>query len=286
MATTATSTWISPIPGVEADQVSTFFDNIVEFGPAKGKKHGGLDLAAPEGTPIYAPMDGKVSRVYSQEAGGNVLVVDHPGGYRTVYAHLDSALVKVGETVKQGQQIARSGSSGVVSGPHLHWEVLRNGTKIDPLDLFDPFVDVPESMYRTSVDRLVDWMNEKLEEDIAARRTWGEWGGGLFNSDFVGSPLKASFGTALQRAVEDLGWGERTIKREDIPTLAKQIIELEPEVSKDLDPLSAIAQTVSAGGDIIGFLVDSDNWARILALVAGGVLALIGFRSMWEASNT
>jgi murein DD-endopeptidase MepM/ murein hydrolase activator NlpD len=75
-----------------------------------------------------------------------VLEIDHGYGYSTLYAHLSTVLVKPGRAIKRGELIARSGRSGLVSGPHLHYEVRRNGARQNPVDYF--FDDVDAARYR------------------------------------------------------------------------------------------------------------------------------------------
>lgn len=89
--------------------------------------HTGLDLVASTGTPIYAPADGKVVKVGSGGAYGNETRIEHAGGVITLYAHQSSVAVKMGDTVKRGDQIGLVGATGNVTGPHLHWEVLMPG---------------------------------------------------------------------------------------------------------------------------------------------------------------
>lgn len=102
-----------------------------------GQKHYGIDLRAPEGTPIYAPANGKVSRIYSEAAGGNVLIVDTGNGITQVFAHLSKYAVSPNQTFKQGQIIGYVGKTGKVTGAHLHWETKVNGKPFNPLNLFD-----------------------------------------------------------------------------------------------------------------------------------------------------
>ncbi|MFJ3881320.1 peptidoglycan DD-metalloendopeptidase family protein [Streptomyces sp. NPDC090077] len=89
--------------------------------------HTGVDLEAPTGTPIYAPADGKVVRVSSGGAYGNQTRLEHANGVITLYAHQSSTSVKVGDSVKRGDQIGKVGETGNVTGAHLHWEVLMPG---------------------------------------------------------------------------------------------------------------------------------------------------------------
>jgi murein DD-endopeptidase MepM/ murein hydrolase activator NlpD len=97
------------------------------------RPHLGVDVAAPRGTRIVAPAPGRVSFVGRKFQFGLVVEIDHGGGIMTRYAHCRSALVKVGDQVKHGQTIARVGSSGLTTGPHLHYEVLVSGRAVDPM---------------------------------------------------------------------------------------------------------------------------------------------------------
>ena len=97
------------------------------------KKHNGVDFAANEGDNVYSCRMGRVSFVKeNDEVFGNYLIVTHSDSLTSVYAHLSKILVKEGDSVKGGQRIALSGSSGMVTGPHLHFEIRRNGKAIDP----------------------------------------------------------------------------------------------------------------------------------------------------------
>jgi flagellar protein FlgJ len=94
--------------------------------------HKGIDLAAPAGTEVLAPWGGKVVSVNSDPGYGNYVVVEHPQGFQTRYAHLASAGVRVGDRVSAGQSLGTVGSSGRSTGPHLHFEVMRHGAQVDP----------------------------------------------------------------------------------------------------------------------------------------------------------
>lgn len=96
--------------------------------------HGGLDIAAPHGTPVYASRSGKVIRVGKKVRGyGQLIVIEHKYGYRTYYGHLSKIMVKTGQKVAAGKQIGKVGSSGRATGPHLHFEVRKHGRKTNPL---------------------------------------------------------------------------------------------------------------------------------------------------------
>jgi murein DD-endopeptidase MepM/ murein hydrolase activator NlpD len=112
------------------------------------RMHTGVDIIGDVGNNIYAAGDGTVRFAGRTQGGYGVVVeVDHGYGYSTLYAHCSSVLVRPGRVVKRGELIARSGRSGLVSGPHLHYEVRRNGTRLNPVDYF--FDDVDAARYRT-----------------------------------------------------------------------------------------------------------------------------------------
>jgi peptidoglycan hydrolase FlgJ len=98
------------------------------------KFHSGIDIAAEKGTAVSAAMSGKVIMSCNVKGYGNVVAVDHGEGLVTIYAHNEKNLVKVGDVVKKGSFIARVGSTGRSTGPHLHFEVRKDGTKINPLN--------------------------------------------------------------------------------------------------------------------------------------------------------
>lgn len=102
------------------------------FGTRWGKKHTGIDIAAPRGTPIYAADAGKVSFSGSKGSYGNLIIIDHENGYQTYYAHNSRNLVKQGQRVYKGQKIAEMGSTGRSTGSHLHFEIRKNDTPINP----------------------------------------------------------------------------------------------------------------------------------------------------------
>lgn len=123
-------TYIKPISGGRA---SSGFGR--RKAPTKGAStyHKGQDWATPVGTTVVASCGGRVSRAGWGSGYGYVVYIDHEDGRQTRYAHLSKILVKVGDYVKQGQKIALSGNTGITSGPHLHFEILINGTQVNPL---------------------------------------------------------------------------------------------------------------------------------------------------------
>lgn len=101
------------------------------------KLHSGIDFAAPIGTPIYATADGKVDRVDVKFSGyGKLVEIDHGFGYKTRYAHMHEFAVRKGQNVKRGDLIGYVGNTGLSTASHLHYEVLINGSQVDPVHYF------------------------------------------------------------------------------------------------------------------------------------------------------
>ena len=105
----------------------------------KYKLHTGIDLRASTGTKVYAANKGTVTTSGYSSAWGNYIIINHGGGYTTLYAHLSRRNVSKGATVKQGTVIGKSGNTGYSTGPHLHFEINQNGTSKNPLDWFKGF---------------------------------------------------------------------------------------------------------------------------------------------------
>ncbi|MDQ7002378.1 MAG: M23 family metallopeptidase [Ghiorsea sp.] len=105
-----------------------------KFGPRKNRMHDGIDIAAKAGTHVFAAAAGKVVYADSRLSGyGNLIIIRHSSDMFTAYAHNQKNLVVVGQHVKAGQHISNVGSSGRATGPHLHFEVRRGETAVDPL---------------------------------------------------------------------------------------------------------------------------------------------------------
>lgn len=113
-------------------------DVVSEYGPrihpvlGTAENHDGIDLDVPEGTTVHATAGGEVFFYGDQPGYGNVLIIEHTGGFYSLYGHLADSFVFSGQYVEMGQAVAQSGNTGISSGPHLHFE-LRNGNyPIDP----------------------------------------------------------------------------------------------------------------------------------------------------------
>lgn len=104
------------------------------FGPRWGRFHYGLDLAVPTGTPVRAAAAGRVTYSAEQGSYGLLVKIDHGHGVETRYAHNSRLVARVGQRVARGEIIAYSGNTGNSTGPHLHFEIRRNGSALDPLD--------------------------------------------------------------------------------------------------------------------------------------------------------
>jgi murein DD-endopeptidase MepM/ murein hydrolase activator NlpD len=103
-----------------------------------GKSNDGINLAVPEGTPVKAAEDGVVAYSGNELKGyGNLILVRHSNGYVTAYAHASELLVKRGDTIKRGQVIAKSGQSGEVASPQLHFEIRKGSSPVDPLQFLN-----------------------------------------------------------------------------------------------------------------------------------------------------
>jgi murein DD-endopeptidase MepM/ murein hydrolase activator NlpD len=99
--------------------------------------HAGLDFTSPQGSPIYATADGNIITSGNLGNGyGNHVVINHGYGYQTLYGHMYKIKVRNGQRVKRGEILGWVGSTGKSTGPHLHYEVHKNGQKIDPIYFF------------------------------------------------------------------------------------------------------------------------------------------------------
>ena len=117
--------------------------------------HTGIDYALYVGTPVLAALSGKVIRAAHLAAGyGSHVILEHAGGLQTVYAHLSSISVTVGDTVSEGEEIGRSGNTGNTTGPHLHFEVRRSGKPTDPEELLNGSIRTAKGCQRVAVPLL------------------------------------------------------------------------------------------------------------------------------------
>lgn len=131
---------IMPVKDVDIYRISSHYGYRTDPFYKVQKLHSGIDFAGPMGTHIYCTGDGVVERVVSAGGAGggygNYVLVNHGYGYKTRYAHLSKAHVKVGQKVKRGEYIADMGNSGKSTAPHLHYEVIKNDKAINPINFF------------------------------------------------------------------------------------------------------------------------------------------------------
>ena len=100
------------------------------------RMHTGIDISAPRGTPIYATANGVIKSAGWKGTYGKAVVIDHGYGYQTLYGHMNEIIVKRNKKVKRGEIIGYIGSSGLSKAPHIHYEVIKNNKKINPVNFF------------------------------------------------------------------------------------------------------------------------------------------------------
>jgi murein DD-endopeptidase MepM/ murein hydrolase activator NlpD len=113
---------------------SSAFGKRIDPFTRKQDTHYGIDVAASHGSPIYATADGYVLKIKTEKTGGNVIILNHGGGVTTVYCHLSKFNVKIGQKVKRWDVIGYVGQTGKAIGPHVHYEIRRDGRAVDPMD--------------------------------------------------------------------------------------------------------------------------------------------------------
>lgn len=128
---------IQPINNKDLNRLASGFGYRIDPIYKTTKFHAGLDFAAPQGTPVYATADGTVKLSGNTGDGyGNHIIINHGYGYETLYGHLFRIKARAGQRVKRGEVIGWVGSTGKSTGPHLHYEVHKNGRPLDPIYFF------------------------------------------------------------------------------------------------------------------------------------------------------
>lgn len=142
---------IMPISNKDLTRVASSFGMRIHPFYKVLKMHTGMDFTAPTGTEIYSTGDGVIKKVeYAQRGYGYNVIVDHGFGYETLYAHMSQIIVRPGQKVKRGSVVGYVGNTGTSVAPHLHYEVIRNGTKVNPINYY--FNDLTPEQY----DRLIE----------------------------------------------------------------------------------------------------------------------------------
>ncbi len=150
-------TWLKCIPAIQPilnkdlKLIASFFGYRMDPIYKTMVHHDGIDFAAPIGTDIFATGDGVIETAdYSNGGYGNEIIVNHGFGYKTRYAHLSKMLVNEGQKVKRGEIIGEIGNTGKSVGSHLHYEVLKNGSQIDPINFY--FLDLKPDQYDKMIE--------------------------------------------------------------------------------------------------------------------------------------
>ena len=121
--------WMPPVDGVITSYCGERENPILH----KQEIHDGVDIAVAEGTEVRAVKSGTVTEVRTSDTYGNLMKYETEDGYEVMYAHLSKVMVKEGEKIKQGQIVAKSGNTGLSTGPHLHYGIYQKGKLVDPL---------------------------------------------------------------------------------------------------------------------------------------------------------
>ncbi len=138
---------IQPVGNKDLTRIASGFGMRIDPVYGTPRFHAGMDFTAPTGTPIYATGDGVAEVVnYSTGGYGNQVIIDHGYGYKTLYAHMSAFNVKKGQEVERGEIIGFIGSTGKSVGPHLHYEVIYKGVKVNPVNFF--YNDLTDEEYQ------------------------------------------------------------------------------------------------------------------------------------------
>ena len=129
---------IQPVANKDLKRMASGYDRRIHPIYKVRKMHWGMDFSAKTGTPIFATGDGKISndRKIGGSGYGKYIVIDHGYGYQTLYAHMSKVAVRKGQTVKRGDVIGYVGNTGRSAGPHLHYEVVKDGKKVNPINFY------------------------------------------------------------------------------------------------------------------------------------------------------
>jgi len=132
--------------------------------------HNGVDYGTPQGTPVWAVADGSVSRAGWDDGGGNMVCVKHVMSFETCYLHLSKINVRVGQRVQQKDVIGESGTTGLSTGPHLHFAMKRGGNFVNPLNQNFPRADpLPKTLVEDFQEKMATVKASLEATPVAAR---------------------------------------------------------------------------------------------------------------------
>ena len=153
---------IQPVSNEDLTRIASGFGYRIHPIYRVPKMHTGVDFTAPIGTDIYATGNGVVERVEKRHSGyGYNVIINHGYGYKTLYAHMSKILVKRGQLVTRGEVIGLVGNTGRSVGPHLHYEVLKDGKKVDPANYF--FNDLSPEEYEQLLTQAREGANQSFD---------------------------------------------------------------------------------------------------------------------------
>jgi murein DD-endopeptidase MepM/ murein hydrolase activator NlpD len=141
---------IQPIKNKGLNQIASGFGYRIHPIYKTTRLHTGIDFTASIGTDIYCTGDGIVTDLDYGSGYGHNVIIDHGFGYKTIYAHMSKIHVKKGQRVKRGDVLGEVGNSGLSTAPHLHYEVLKSGQKVDPIHYF--YSDLTPEEYTTVIE--------------------------------------------------------------------------------------------------------------------------------------
>jgi len=128
---------IQPVSSSDLKRMASGYGYRIDPFTKKRTMHWGMDFSAKTGTPIYATGDGRIARADARAVGfGNHVRIDHGFGYVSIYAHMDKIVVRRGNRVKRGDLIGYVGNTGRSVAPHLHYEIVKDGKKINPINFY------------------------------------------------------------------------------------------------------------------------------------------------------
>ncbi len=151
---------IQPIANKDLNRIASGFGYRIDPVYKTEKFHEGLDFTAPAGTAIYATADGVIEKMEFNGGYGNHVIINHGFGYKTLYGHLFKYEVHVGKKIKRGEVVGYVGNTGKSTGPHCHYEVIKDGVKINPIYYF--FNDLSAQQFQ-QITTIANQRNQSLD---------------------------------------------------------------------------------------------------------------------------